>query len=178
VSRTRATKDPGAQFIKACKLVINSTKKRFKTEVGRWTTSACAIARDKAPKASLNLVSSIGTKFSNGGFTGTVFVGATYAPFPEGQFYGATPGCKARGPGGWPPKEPILRWMKFKGIPEEALYAIRRKIGTVGTTATPFMKPAFDATEQPFIDAINEAAKRAVKEIESARTQLDLVVGT
>lgn len=40
---------------------------------------------------------------------------------------------RGRGPGKMPPERPIKAWMRAKGIPEEALWPIRKSIGDLGT---------------------------------------------
>jgi hypothetical protein len=41
-----------------------------------------------------------------------------------------------------PPAEPIRRWAQLKGIPEEAVFPIRRSIARKGIKAKPFMSEA------------------------------------
>lgn len=42
----------------------------------------------------------------------------------------------------WPPPGVLLGWMRRHGIPREAEFAIRRKIGMEGTTGVPFLSTA------------------------------------
>lgn len=53
---------------------------------------------------------------------------------------------EGRGPGKMPPREPIARWTRRKGIPDSAIFPIRRKIGRVGTKGKPFLEEAMRRT--------------------------------
>ena len=66
-------------------------------------------------------------------------------------------------PGEWPPKGALVPWMRRKGIPASAEYLIRRKIGTQGIAARPFMAPAAQDTE----DFIRKSVSTLVAEIEA-----------
>lgn len=46
-----------------------------------------------------------------------------------------------RNPGKMPPSEPIRLWMQKKGIPEDYLFPIQRKIAENGTTGNNFVAP-------------------------------------
>lgn len=52
----------------------------------------------------------------------------------------ATWADSGRGAGVMPPKKNIEDWAKDRGIPESAVYPIRRKIGRFGTTGKDFLK--------------------------------------
>jgi hypothetical protein len=157
-------------FMRDATKMVNDLQKGVRTLVAQYTVKACNMAVKNAPKASGSLAASLNYKFERDGLTGIVYAAAKYAPFPEGFFYGSQPGCKARGPGGWPPKEEILRWLEFKHLPVEMLYPVRRKIALKGTTATPFMMPALEANRQPFLDDGNALMAKAAKIMEGKMT--------
>lgn len=46
-----------------------------------------------------------------------------------------------RRPGKMPPEEPIKDWVSKKGLPEKAVFPIRKNIGLKGIPATNFMDP-------------------------------------
>lgn len=82
---------------------------------------------------------------SHGEVWGKVFSGKPYAAAVE---FGRAPG------GPMPPEGELLRWMARKGIPEEAEYAIRRKIAVQGIEPAPYLRPALTANQEYFYERL------------------------
>jgi len=82
--------------------------------------------------ASGELYDSVITEVSARGLA--IYVGSTshYAPYVE---FGTRPH--------FPPLDAIREWCRVKGIPEEAVFPIAKKIAERGTQAQPFLRPAF-----------------------------------
>lgn len=53
--------------------------------------------------------------------------------------------------GGWVPISKMKQWCKYKGIPEEAAFAIRRNIFKFGIKPKPFMSPSINKNMDGFI---------------------------
>jgi hypothetical protein len=70
---------------------------------------------------------------------------------------------EGRRPGGkMPPDEPIRDWVKRHGIPEEAVFPIRRAIAERGTVGSKFL-------ERPFLEWSNGALNVFAQEIRAVR---------
>lgn len=156
-------------FRKALTELVNATRQRAKTEVSRYTKEMRALAARTAPKAHGNLRKGIEYEISSDGLTGTVSSTAPYARWVEGYDSNYQRG---RGPGKWPPFEPIYEWVLFRRLdikwqmtPRSATYLVRRKIAQKGTPAQPHMKPAFEATAPKFEQAMSQVVDQAAREV-------------
>ena len=69
----------------------------------------------------------------------------------------------------FPPPGSLLGWMTRHNIPQEAEFAIRRKIYLKGTTAQPYLIPAMERNLRDFHREMAIAAQRAVEEITARR---------
>lgn len=77
---------------------------------------------------------------------------------------------KGRTPGSaWPPPGALTDWLIRHGIPAEAEFAIRAKIGIKGIKARPFLGPALEEAEplieRNFEQAINEVSRRLISDV-------------
>jgi len=115
-------------------------------------------AKELCPVAYGVLRKSIGWKVKDD----TVFVGTNmpYAPVME---FGRTPGGKM------PPIEAIEKWCKFRGIPEEAVWAVAKSIAVkgikVGTVEAPLQTPSgFRPWLRPAVFQSRSDILRIVKE--------------
>lgn len=95
-------------------------------------------ARTLAPKASGSLARSIKVRRPRT-LTGQFDLGyQVVAEAPHALYVHEGRRAGAR----MPPAEPIRRWARLKGIPEERVFIIRRSIGRKGIKARPFLRDA------------------------------------
>jgi hypothetical protein len=149
--------------------IVDATRAKCKQAVYQAGTSMQKTAKAIVPFATGHLQGGIDLRFSDDGLTAEVSPIAAYARWVEGYESGYSFG---RRPGGMPPAAPILAWIRVRGLPESALFPIRRKIALKGTPAHPFMRPAFDAEQGRFQAAMNRVLGDAAKSVESLKGSL------
>jgi len=64
----------------------------------------------------------------------------------------------------WPPIEPLKRWAKRHGLPEQAAYAIQASIAKHGTQPQPFMTPAYMMNREKIKKLIRKEIRNLIKE--------------
>lgn len=129
--------------------------------LGRSALEIARAARRNAPKAHSILTNSISSYMSPDGLEAVVFAGADYARMVE----------ERTGPGGKPPVQSMLDWIRVKRIvPDDPsmdqtdlAFVIARSIARKGTRAQPFMAPAFEDNKARAMDRINQAIGRALR---------------
>lgn len=119
-------------------------------------------ARRKAPQADGILLKSIHHRMADP-LTGLVLVGVDYGQMVE----------DGTGPGGSPPIQDLIDWIKVKRIepndPEmdqrDLAFVMARSIAINGTPAQPYLQPAFDSLKKRADNRISRAIGAAVREI-------------
>lgn len=170
------------KFNLALRQLVAQTRKSCQTEVAKAAKHTVSLARRFAPKAvgtlkgrNTGIVSDLSELRSR--TLAKVKVLPKYAPFVEGFYHNYQMG---RGPGRWPPTEPvdpIKEWVRIKGIARkwfgietastlaQATFLVRRKIGTKGTPAQPFFQPAYVIAKQEFELALTDVLSQAAKQV-------------
>lgn len=102
--------------------------------------------------ASGDLYDSIVTEVTARGMA--IYVGSTspHAPFIE---FGTRPH--------FPPLEPIRRWCRIRGLPEEAAFPIARQIALRGTPELPFLRPALLQGKRNHLARMRDLIKAGMK---------------
>lgn len=137
-------------------------EKHMADAIGRNVLEMSRSARRKAPKASSQLVNSIGTAMVSP-YEGLVVAGTDYARMVE----------EGTDVGGFPPEQTILDWIKVRRIQpddpsmdqEDLAYVMARSIALKGTPAQPFMAPAFEDNKARAERRINRAIRAALREM-------------
>lgn len=68
----------------------------------------------------------------------------------------------------FPPLEPIKQWARRRGLPESAAYPIALKISRRGTTAKPWLFPAYESERPKFEEIIRDAWEKLSRELKQA----------
>jgi hypothetical protein len=141
--------------------LFKATRQQVVTEVRRSTVSTRAKAKAAAPVASGTMKGQIRERFEKDGLVGIVEALADYSRWVEGKINQFRFG---RRPGRMPPDAPIRAWVAIKGLPESAVFPIRRKIAREGTRAQPFLTPSFEVTNKEFVKKRTEIFRRAAEQ--------------
>lgn len=144
--------------------IPQQTEQAIKPIVNRTAMRITRKAKQRVRKDQGRLGSSIAMRPYHGGLEVEVGTNVPYAPYIEfGTAKGVdiTPGyeqfaAQFKGSGKWPPPGALLEWMKRHGIPAEAEFLIRRKIGTEGIKAQPFLYNSFEEEKGPYLDELKK----------------------
>lgn len=136
--------------------------KHIDRAVDRIAQEMAVLARIGAPKAHSILTNSITVRRPDK-LTGEVVTGSAYARLVE----------QGTGPGGWPPQQTMLDWIRVHGIqpndPEmdqqDLAYVMSRSIARKGTPAQPFMAPAFEQKKARAGQLLDQAVDKALQEM-------------
>lgn len=150
--RLQQTLDDGPQTL----------RKHMRLAVLRSVKEMARTARRKAPKTESILTNSIHHRMVDD-LTGLVLVGADYGQMVE----------EGTGPGGTPPTQDLIDWLRVKRIEpndpemsqEDLAYVIARSIAINGTSAQPYLQPAFDSGKARAQRRIDRALGAAVREM-------------
>jgi len=120
------------------------------------------LARRNAPKALTTLANSIEMEM-HGPLDGITGPSEDYGEMVE----------KGTGPGGWPPRESMLDWIRARHVvPENPLmsadqlaFVISRSISEKGTPAQPYLEPAAEELQPRVLQNYDQALARALDEI-------------
>lgn len=137
-------------------------QKQLKLAVLRTVKEMAREAKRGAPKAESILTNSIHHRMADP-LTGLVLVGADYGRMVE----------EGTGPGGWPPVQDLIDWIRVQGItpndPEmderDLAFTMARSIAINGTPAQPYLRPAFASKKARAEQLINQAIDRAIEAI-------------
>ena len=155
------------QFRRRMTLLVNATKAKAVNEVRRSTVRMRSLASKSAPKATGTLRSSLVATYARQGLEGVVSLNSPshYGQWVEGVHNDYKLGRK---PGTWPPPGPIRAWVMLRGLArkwdmsvDSATFLVRRKIGTKGTPAQPFLKPNFAIVAPEFNAAMDRVFSQA-----------------
>lgn len=127
-------------------------------------------ARRKAPKATSQLVNSIGIE-RPGQFSRVIAPASEHGAYQE-------LGTGIYGPGGipsgkMPPMQSLRDWIRTAGIEprdpsmdtDDLAFVIGRSIAEKGTHAQPFMKPAFEEGQDRAFEVIRRSAEDGLREV-------------
>jgi hypothetical protein len=151
-------------------LVGTEIKRKFRAAVKEAHLEAVRKAKEtlkasiilKGSVATKNLLKSVSDKFvkdsSVDGFTSQIYFkrpGSGYAYYAN---YG-------RSAGGFPPRKVMLKWARAKGIEENAVYPISRKIADEGTKSRYFMEDAEAKIDKIRENVVSKAVSQFVRSI-------------
>lgn len=120
-------------------------KKRVKVDRGELRNSISIEVRSRASAG-----------LSNDGASAAIGTNKPHGPAVE---FGRRAGKKM------PPVEEIRAWARRKGIPEDAAFAIARKIAREGTPAAPFLFPAFEEERPKFVRRLAASLDQAHRRV-------------
>jgi len=147
------------RFIEAMRRAPDVVMSEVDRVVGRVAIEGAREAKREAPKALSELVNSIRNQQVGLAFHRIVAAAGHARHVEEGT-----------GPGGWPPREAIRRWIRIAGITsrtgaDEAglAFLISRAIARRGTPAQPFMAPARETSIQRLQALLPGALRRGTE---------------
>lgn len=150
------------QVRRALQLAPVTMTRHIDRAVGRAAQVVARSARRNAPKAFSTLTNSIRAQ-RRSPFRQHVGPGVEYGRMVE----------EGTGPGGTPPRQTLIDWIRVKGIrPNDPTMTMRdlefvigRKIRERGTPAQPYLQPALEENESAVTDLIRRGVERGLYEL-------------
>lgn len=76
---------------------------------------------------------------------------------------------RGREPGHWPAEGELLGWMRYRGIPDDVEFLIRRKLFRTGTKARPYLTKALAELRPKISREFAQVPERVLKRLAVAR---------
>lgn len=150
-----------AQVTRAFAIAPEAALRHAEAGLGRGAQEIARDAKRAAPKAFSTLVNAIAASRESP-LHYRVAAGVNYAIFPE----------RGTGPGGHPPHQTMLDWIRVKRIEprdpsmsaRDLAFVIARSIARKGTKAQPYMRPALFGNRSRVLQLVREGALRGLRE--------------